>query len=124
MSDRRTAFGKHRLAKDIFEVDFAKPTNAPRLRTGETLTTGTASVSVAKGTDATGWTDVTAEFLAGGEQVQGSKVAFTLIAAASATDQDAGDDYRMKVEVDTDQSRHLVSTHQLVVSERADPDAP
>jgi hypothetical protein len=112
---RARGLSKHRRAVDAFAIDFGW-----RLNDDESLT-GNPTVGVARRNGAA-WGDVTAEFHVSSESLLQTSVQFALGEAAEG-EQDAGD-YHLLVEVDTDQDRHLVSTHLLEVRETADPGAP
>lgn len=89
-------------------IDFAAD-----LATGETLS-GIASVKIAQ-LDNGVWTDVTSQFYTSGAQVQANTQAvIPKIAAASGTDQAAGE-YTLTVAVNTSDSNVKIDHLQLIV---------
>lgn len=96
---------KHRLEKANYSHNFAA-----QLATGDGLT-GTPTVKVMKWDATTGaWVDKSSEFGTLSPAISGTKVIWTLNAAA-ATKQDGGE-YRLLVECDTTNGEHLVSEVQ------------
>ena len=106
---------KHRLASEVYGIDFAA-----RLSTGEVLDAGTVAPTVIVTTkDGRDYTDVSGQFAIASIQISGTEVRFRLGPAAADADQQGGK-YFLRITVDTDLLDHLVSTHILTVSERAD----
>lgn len=101
-------YEKHRDERETYEFDFAQ-----RLVGGETITAPELTVSEqSAGT----FVDRTAEFAADDGVIAGTKVQFTLIAAAQATHQLAPRDYLVYIKVTTSQGRILVGTALLGVT--------
>lgn len=119
---------KHRLEQEVYSVDFASG-DSPRLSTGEVLTTGTVYVVRRRGSTQT---NVTSQFATGssiaatvatGAQAS-SALQFTLNAASATGDQDADEDYYLRVEGSATGRTPIVSIHKLVVIELGDWSAP
>lgn len=115
-TQRARALRKHRLASDVYGVDFVD-----RLSGGESLTGAPAVVVTQEQVDGS-FTDVSSQFGISGSQVSGTSVTFRLGAAGSG-EQDAGE-YVVQVRTGTSLGDTLVSTHVLHVTERGDPGAP
>jgi hypothetical protein len=111
---------KHRRETEIYGIDFQDPGgNNIDEDGGETLTGGTANVTVTK-VDSDGvWQDKTTEFGSLGESISGTQVNFTLNAASNDSEQVAGT-YYIIAEVDTSESRHLAEIATLDVIDIAD----
>jgi hypothetical protein len=104
-------YEKHRDERETFEFDFVN-----RLVAGETLSV--PEVRVSRRTMGV-FEDKTAEFITSSAIISGTKVQFTLIAAAQGSHQAAPCDYVVYCKATTSQGRILVGTAFLNVRAEA-----
>lgn len=101
-------YEKHRDEAETYEFDFAE-----RLVSGETIAAPQVTVSERV---AGAFVDRTSEFRTAAPFVVGTRVQFTLIAAAQASHQASPRNYTIYLKVTTSQGRILVGTALLEVT--------
>jgi hypothetical protein len=104
------AFLKHRNEKEVFAFDFAA-----RLAAGETLSAPEVKITLQSGTPPA-YADKSAEFIDGAPTISGTKVQFTLKAAAAPAEQTVSVWYVAYGKASTSAGRILVSTTELTVT--------